>query len=100
MSSKAKLSMISGFAAAAHAPWTAVTIVFADESPLQEASGGNHCHRSNERAELRAQHVLSQSKRNGVVSSPTEQAIYCLIPLISTNEIKSKCLGKRPSISI
>ena len=30
MSSKVKLSMISSFAAAAHAPWMAATITFAD----------------------------------------------------------------------
>ena len=30
ISSKAKLSMISSFAAVVHAPWTVVTITFAD----------------------------------------------------------------------
>lgn len=30
ISSKAKLSMISSFAAAVHAPWTVATITFAD----------------------------------------------------------------------
>ena len=35
ISSKAKLSMILSFAAAAPAPWTAVTITFADAETLE-----------------------------------------------------------------